>query len=875
MTTARRDDQNDDSSNQMYHPKIMATADSDVSEKVEDLDTIVRDLEDDSSRRTSDHKENITSSSSNSITKDSFTDDAEIFEEEENTNQTPVDKRTYSACCFFCPRVDPIPFSAFFCLTVTAIIPALLYIIAFTKMGYGLEVFSFIDTELHPYAYPVGGVVLVYALILYLLDCYHGKTHGGMVIIRILMLLLAAGISTFIVFISSAHPYGPVAIILCATTAWMVGIRFLCFRNIERKEYISWLSGPLLLVSAAIGLYWFIWTFLKEENEWTLVNSLLDAEKAGCDPDFVNFPDCDDGTGNLCVTVDAEDLSIDFGKNCDTICTQAYSHCPNTFIIWAGPFLVTLGFFFLSFFASFLRGDGSTEQSIGKLAKIWMFLLFGIWVSSSLAGAGAGVSATLAALTLAAFIASAIFLAVGYDAFERKEHTLSMWENIKEKYGSCLDPARGLLIITCTPVALVYLLISVIKQPIRRCNCCSKNPVDTESLRNIAGWVTVESRWLFRIVGSWDRAKVFTYAIYWGIGFMILSVIISEFTIVFLSWLIEVGTEMNIATVTGILAATGMTMFLLPPVPGVPIYLTLGIVIVPVGREMLGIIGSIIYAMVISLILKLLACTIQQKIFGGLLQHKVGVRQFVGVNTKLMRSMKLVLREKGFGVAKVAILIGGPDWPTSVLCGIMNLPLIPILVGTLPIVLLILPTLLTGSFTYMAGLRVDGQQEFPWATTMATVSAAITALVQFGSMIVAAFYLEIAIATRGKELESIPIDEEVQAADTKKKDFDKAYHEVTQWHHIPIAAKIALSLSLVCMIICCYMVQLFADDCFAEYQLTYTIREHLNSDWKNIVLPLGAVSLILFGISIVLLLVFTTWARRAARKLRLSISEYS
>ena len=46
-------------------------------------------------------------------------------------------------------------------------------------------------------------------------------------------------------------------------------------------------------------------------------------------------------------------------------------------------------------------------------------------------------------------------------------------------------------------------------------------------------------------------------------------------------------------------------MFLLPPVPGVPIYLTLGIVIIPVGREVFGVTLSILYALGVSLCLKL------------------------------------------------------------------------------------------------------------------------------------------------------------------------------------------------------------------------------------------------------------------------------
>jgi len=45
-------------------------------------------------------------------------------------------------------------------------------------------------------------------------------------------------------------------------------------------------------------------------------------------------------------------------------------------------------------------------------------------------------------------------------------------------------------------------------------------------------------------------------------------------------------------------------------------------------------------------------------------------------------------------------------------------------------------------------------QEVPWATTMATEYAAITVLVQFGSMIVALFYLENFISTQEDDFKS-------------------------------------------------------------------------------------------------------------------------
>ena len=117
------------------------------------------------------------------------------------------------------------------------------------------------------------------------------------------------------------------------------------------------------------------------------------------------------------------------------------------------------------------------------------------------------------------------------------------------------------------------------------------------------------------------------------------------------------------------------------------------------GKDELGLIWSNVYAVAVSLGLKLLATFLQQKMIGELLSKNVGVRQMVGINSTLIRAMKLVLQDKGMSFAKVAILCGGPDWPTSVLCGIMGLDLLPVLLGTLPIITLILPTVLTGRQT--------------------------------------------------------------------------------------------------------------------------------------------------------------------------------
>ena len=267
------------------------------------------------------------------------------------------------------------------------------------------------------------------------------------------------------------------------------------------------------------------------------------------------------------------------------------------------------------------------------------------------------------------------------------------------------------------------------------------------------------------------------------------------------------------------------------------------------------------YSVGVSLLLKLLACTAQQKLIGETLKGYVSVRRAVGVNTSLIRSMKIVLAEKGFSVAKVSILVGGPDWPTSVLCGIMGLPLLPILTGTLPVVVLIAPTVLTGSFTYLSSLKSDtGVPEYPWAGTVATMSGAVTAVVQFGSMIFAALYLEKATVENQEKLESMPYDEQVLEGDEAVKEQNKAYDDVTEWVTLPLWSKLVLYASLILMITCCYMVQILQDSCFAEYALTYTIEKDLDGNWLNLVKPLGRVAILFFILSLFFLKVFTFYA---------------
>ena len=272
---------------------------------------------------------------------------------------------------------------------------------------------------------------------------------------------------------------------------------------------------------------------------------------------------------------------------------------------------------------------------------------------------------------------------------------------------------------------------------------------------------------------------------------------------------------------------------------------------------------------------------------------------------------------------KVAILIGGPDWPTSVLCGefififgscksngskyvltwnkiflgIMGLDLIPILIGTLPVVLLVIPTVLSGTFAYMQGIEEDdGLQKYPWAgkffisksctydfcislkkfillnhflviiDTMAAVSAATAGCVMFYMMFTAASSANDALMNHQDDIDQIPLDEEVMMAELAAERANKVYYEVIQWEKVPLILKASLILSVVLTTLSCYILAIFNSDCFEEYDLLYTIEDNLDGDWTNLIKYRGRFALLMFCFALVLLIVFKWWASVSIRQ---------
>ena len=161
-----------------------------------------------------------------------------------------------------------------------------------------------------------------------------------------------------------------------------------------------------------------------------------------------------------------------------------------------------------------------------------------MWVSASLAGTAADATSSLMALTMASLAAATIILTATFSKDERKSNKEAMLSSIREKYGDNLDIARGLLVVTCSPFIILYLILSMMNQLVRRVrlNPCSQPASNAEDSTKNASIFTVRTNKHLTRIRSWDRTRVFTYAVYWGVAYMILQVIVSKLTVVFLSW---------------------------------------------------------------------------------------------------------------------------------------------------------------------------------------------------------------------------------------------------------------------------------------------------------------------------------------------------
>ena len=487
-------------------------------------------------------------------------------------------------------------------------------------------------------------------------------------------------------------------------------------------------------------------------------------------------------------------------------------------------------------------------KEIERIMKITMTCIIciglGFWVAAEAAAAQPAVAYTVKQFLLGFMLIFACFL-----AFTLKRFTDAIKKSLKENFflkqmlgllKSDWIKGFGLLIF---PYWLpIYALITAINKFVRTCR-------GIEDKRDYSGIPLLQTQCLtkqgsrfFKRLSTWNWTSIIGKAYVMGIVMFVLNVFAEKCIYLMLIYVGEgfdaIPTSPGAKCVVVIILwfLVGVVAFMLPPVPGPPVYLFGGVVVVRAFDQIgpAGFWTGCAIVIVFSLFLKLSACAIQQKLIGERLGQEAWVKAACGVQTPFIRAVELILKRKGLSMGKVGILCGGPDWPTSVLTGLLKCDLKEMMLGTLPMILLIVPTVLTGAFF----LKTD-----PVYSTIGSFLFIMSLLVCAGNGMYATYAVQ-------NELEAHPNylrikllkNRELDWIDYKNSQFSNIHYEVNSWDRISTPVKILMVIGLLIMNFAMFLFSFYADACFGSYDLQ-TPSKHFKDGTITLVEPLGWVAL--------------------------------
>ena len=515
-----------------------------------------------------------------------------------------------------------------------------------------------------------------------------------------------------------------------------------------------------------------------------------------------------------------------------------------------------------------------------------------VWVATAVAGAEMRLSHAFTAFFVSAILGVALLVgaAIGYgqlvgrvsDRISPLARVFLAW--VDGEYASACA------VVFAAPLFAGYLLLALIHQSVRRCRAalgCPSHLGPGRGGARLAGSGAdaggedrggEDSNGDGRGDGRSDDdsqappamlTRLATRQIETLRGWAWASILLKAYTVGLVAWMLLYGstlTYMGLALLISwlqsmhwlvascVFFALGLVLFLLPPVPGLAVYLTAGVLITPSAESAFGYWPACAYAALLAVGIKLVAQVLQMKLIGERLGRSTSVKAAVGVNTDLIKAIRHILSQPGLSMAKVCILCAGPDWPTAVLCGILRLDVMQMLLGLLPVLFLTAPTTLAASFQ----LRIsEGGVWEPLAALMLLLAT----LVQLAAGMVALYYIE-----QVKNNQSIvfePNDEEVDAVERREALAHRAYASATQLSNLPMMIKAVLFSGALVLITSVHMLVFFIDACFESFALTDDVSASLCLRCERAaVKPLGWVAFAMLFYAVVCLVCFNWWAER-------------
>lgn len=310
--------------------------------------------------------------------------------------------------------------------------------------------------------------------------------------------------------------------------------------------------------------------------------------------------------------------------------------------------------------------------------------------------------------------------------------------------------------------------------------------------------------WLTASLEDWHWAEVTAKAIWLQLAYVCLLVVGKSTLVLIAAARAAVG-SVPVLVVSAAAFAAGFTIFMMPWSPALPVYIAMAVAMVDsASANGWQCSSALIWATTVTFAMKLTFTAAAQKWIGQPLGKSVWVRRTAQVHTPYMRAVEHILLG-GPSLAKVAILVGGPDWPVSVLCGILRLPLGGVLVCVSPVLVQsVLPSVLCGALLYwrqagsckgdpiIGALVPDGR----WAAETLMASAG---MLQFVCGLWALRSVQQTLEAEYDHLsEPRPEDELLRELDARDAAQDLEVRKLSEWCTMPTGSQGALAIAFGC-----------------------------------------------------------------------------
>jgi hypothetical protein len=462
------------------------------------------------------------------------------------------------------------------------------------RLGYGVAVYKWLHA-MEALSNKALGLVFVEFFVLYLLDVSYWDGRWALVRKYLFAPLGAFGLVVGALAMTSKYAAAPLGIFFVLLAAYTDLLSGLLHPQHGRAKFFLQLSSNLGMTAVLMIVMWVVHTFALSRLE-----SVAEGEEAAVTKE-----------DNLWSNKLKAEYKVRLGCSEEESCLAAY-------LIWSAPLVAALACALIGIFARLLGRSLSRDKSFGMIRLVIATTAgmgFLCWSAASIAAGGTGVSDVIFSLVTITTIVLLLMLiaGLGWESLKHSVQSVPLMQKLGGIAGS--DWVKSFMVLVCWLPFLFYLALSALNQLVRvhlGWHPATALHEEVRSSRNVSNPTTAEGGAAgkgtegtegteggmvhphhatysiltqvaanqIHILHGWRWSSVLCKTMYWAVGVLSLGVGVTKVVTVFLSWLNSVLSPLPTGVVIGLFYAIGLSMFLNPAIPGVPVYLSGGVIVV-------------------------------------------------------------------------------------------------------------------------------------------------------------------------------------------------------------------------------------------------------------------------------------------------------